>query len=144
VPTYQIKATSSNVYSQNSWTIPNFIAPGIILKSRTLSQVFPQCNPIAKGTMRVVMICLFALLCASTSGCLSLQFSGKTHNCTNSKEAEMRIAQLERRINTLEQYANINPPLPNQTESAVVMASAPLPGAGGYTSQVVQPGLRSQ
>jgi len=62
------------------------------------------------------------------SGCLSLQFGGKTHNCNGMQATEMRIAQLERRINTLEQYAGVTSP---QTES---LASNPYPSNGGYAA----------
>jgi septal ring factor EnvC (AmiA/AmiB activator) len=55
----------------------------------------------------VAAICLFALLCISQSGCLSLQSGGKTQDSTGLKEAEARIAQLESRLNKQELQAGI-------------------------------------
>jgi hypothetical protein len=65
----------------------------------------------------IAALCLFALSCVSLTGCLNLQFGGKTHNCNGSKDAEARIAMLEKRINTLEHYAGM-------TNSSVSLASA--------------------
>jgi len=70
----------------------------------------------------IVNVCLLALPCILLSGCLSLQFGGKTHNCNGSTEtmaANARVAQLESRINALEHYAGITPP----AQSAVSVAS---------------------
>ena len=69
---------------------------------------------------RIVPIFLSVLLCVFSSGCLSLQFGTKTHNCSGTKEAELRIAQLEKRINTLEQYAGISSPPSVSLASATV------------------------
>ncbi len=69
---------------------------------------------------KIGTIGLGLLLCASLSGCLVI--GGKTHVCTNSKEADERIAVLENRIQTLEQYAGITPPKTND----IAVASATL------------------
>ena len=60
----------------------------------------------------VITVGLTALHCVLMSGCLSLQFGGKTHNCSGSAElsaANARIAYLENRINALEHYAGVTP-----------------------------------
>jgi len=82
------------------------------------------------------------------SGCLSLQFGGKTHNCNGMQAAEMRIAQLERRINTLEQYAGVTS---QQTESLASNSylpnsgyAAPLPDSLGNTVIGLQKPKRTQ
>ena len=68
---------------------------------------------VAMKLRGIVTVCLFALPSILLSGCLSLQLGGKTHNCNGSAElaaANARIAYLENRINTLEQYAGVTPP----------------------------------
>ena len=69
------------------------------------------------GTIGVV-----SFHCLALSGCLGLQIGGKTYHCPNPKEADARIAQLESRIRTLEQYAGITPPQPIAVASATVEA----------------------
>jgi len=70
----------------------------------------------------IVTICLFTLPFVLLSGCVNLQFGGKTHNCNSSVDmaaANARVAQLESRINALEHYAGITPP----AQSSVSVAS---------------------
>jgi len=73
----------------------------------------PSGRPVAMKLRGIVTVFLFALPSILLSGCLSLQLGGRTHNCNGSAElaaANARIAYLENRINTLEQYAGVTPP----------------------------------
>ena len=64
---------------------------------------------------------VLVLLCVSLSGCLVI--NGKTHVCSHSKDADERIAYLENRIRTLEEYAGITPPKTNDSPIAVASAT---------------------
>ena len=79
---------------------------------RPMNQHVPTLPPDTMKTRGIPTICLLALPCILLSGCLSLQFGGKTHNCNGSvelSEANARIAYLESRISALEHYAGIAP-----------------------------------
>ena len=53
----------------------------------------------------------------SLTGCLVI--GGKTHICANDKEYKEKIARLENRIQTLEQYAGIAPPTEQKNEISI-------------------------
>lgn len=59
-------------------------------------------------TKQIIALCCLSIWCVALSGCLVI--GGKTHVCASSKESDERVAQLESRIKTLEQYAGISPP----------------------------------
>jgi len=83
----------------------------------------------------IVALCLFALPCILLSGCVNLQFGGKTHNCNGLADmaaANARVAQLESRINALEHYASITPP----AQSSVSVASYQIEQGGVQVRKV--------
>ena len=70
------------------------------------------------------MICFASLICVSMSGCLSLQFGGKSHHAVITPDAEIRIAQLEQRMQSLERLAGIPP---RHTGAFAVNTTQPVP-----------------
>ena len=71
---------------------------------------------------KMSLLLLLSVILTST-GCLVI--GGKTHICGNDKKHEERIAQLEGRIQTLEHYAGITPPVKNEVNVALFEVEKP-------------------
>ncbi len=73
-----------------------------------------NCPMIISKPTQLTLLLATLTICVSATGCLSLSFGGRTVKCEGG-HSEQRVAQLESRIRTLEEYAGITPPTTKTT-----------------------------